>query len=188
MSHGFELNPATGPAIPDNLALASVSGLLNRLNSALLTLSMFALVLTSLILTYSVVSRYFFNVPTDWQDEASVFMLVGATFCCTAYVQSYRGHIGIEALATLLPPAVNRVRLFIVDLLSLAFCTFFAWKSWTLWHEAFVEGQTTSSTFAPPLWIPYGFMAFGITLLALQLLLQTVAHLSNHAGNPRSAP
>ena len=44
------------------------------------------------------VVRYFFKTPTDWQDEASVFMLVGATFFCTAYVQSYRGHIGIEAL------------------------------------------------------------------------------------------
>jgi hypothetical protein len=69
---------------------------------------MAALVLTALVLTYSVVSRYFFKAPTDWQDEASVFMLVGVTFFCTAYVQSYRGHIGIEALASLLPPAVNR--------------------------------------------------------------------------------
>jgi len=179
MSHGFELKAAPGPAVPDNAALASASGLLNRLNKALLTLSMCALVVTALILTYSVVSRYFFNAPTDWQDEASVFMLVGATFFCAAYVQSYRGHIGIEALAELLPPRVNAARLFIVDLLSTLFCAFFAWKSWTLWHEAFVEGQTTTSTFAPPLWIPYGMMALGMTLLALQLLLQTAARLSD---------
>jgi TRAP-type C4-dicarboxylate transport system permease small subunit len=140
---------------------------------------MCALVVTALILTYSVVSRYFFGAPTDWQDEASVFMLVGATFFCAAYVQSYRGHIGIEALAELLPPRVNAVRLFFVDFLSMLFCAFFAWKSWTLWHEAYVDGQTTTSTFAPPLWIPYGMMAFGMTLLALQLLLQTAARMSD---------
>ncbi|MES2257552.1 MAG: TRAP transporter small permease [Pseudomonadota bacterium] len=184
MSHGFELSPPKGPAVPDNAALASASGWLNRLNSALLALSMCALVLTALILTYSVVSRYFFNVPTDWQDEASVFMLVGVTFSCAAYVQSYRGHIGIEALATLLPPRVNAVRLFFVDLVSCLFCAFFSWKSWTLWHEAFRDGQTTTSTFAPPLWIPYAMMAFGMTLLTVQLLLQTVAR----ATNKRSAP
>jgi TRAP-type C4-dicarboxylate transport system permease small subunit len=182
MSHGFEMEPAKGPAIPDHRAVAGFSALLDTFNRWLMTLSMFALVLTALVLTYSVVSRYFFRAPTDWQDEASVFMLVGVTFFCTAYVQSYRGHIGIEALSSLLPPRVNAVRMFLVDVFSFLFCLFFAWKSWTLWHEAFVEGQTTSSTFAPPLWIPYGMMAFGMSLLTVQLLLQVVARATNKRG------
>jgi TRAP-type C4-dicarboxylate transport system permease small subunit len=140
---------------------------------------MLAMVLTALVLTYSVISRYFFHAPTDWQDEASIFMLVGVTFFCCAYVQSFRGHIGIEALAAILPPKVNAVRLFIVDLLSFLFCAFFSWKSWTLWHEAWVDGQTTTSTFAPPLWIPYSMMAAGMTLLTLQILLQVVARITD---------
>lgn len=106
-------------------------------------------------------------------------MLVGVTFFCAAFVQSQRGHIGIEALAPLLPARVNAIRLFLVDLISCLFCAFFAWKSWTLWHEAWVDGQTTSSTFAPPLWIPYAMMALGMTLLTLQLLLQTLVRLTN---------
>ena len=186
MSHGFELNAPQGPAVPDNVVLAGASGLLNKLNKALLAVSMGALMLTALILTYSVVSRYFFNAPTDWQDEASVFMLVGVTFSCSAYVQSFRGHIGIEALAGLLPARVNAVRLFVVDLLSMLFCAFFSWKSWTLWHEAYVDGQTTTSTFAPPLWVPYGMMALGMTLLTLQLLLQTAARLSDRPNATRN--
>lgn len=184
MSHGFEMEPAKGPAIPDQKGVAGISLLLDKLNHGLMTISMCALVLTACILTYSVVSRYFFNVPTDWQDEASVFMLVGVTFFCTAYVQSYRGHIGIEALASLLPPAVNAFRLFLVDVISCLFCLFFSWKSWTLWHEAFVEGQTTTSTFAPPLWIPYGFMALGISLLTLQIAVQVLARVTNKQRTP----
>ena len=179
MSHGFDLEPAKGPAVPDNRALAGLSLLLDRFNALLLKASMCALVLTALILTYSVVSRYFFKVPTDWQDEASVFMLVGVTFFCTAYVQSHRGHIGIEALASILPARVNAVRLFFVDLVSFLFCAFFSWKSWALFHEAWVDGQTTSSTFAPPLWIPYAMMALGMSILTLQILVQVATHLSN---------
>lgn len=179
MSHGFELEPARGPAPPDNAIVAAAMAALDRLNRGLMMVSMIALVLTAFVLTYSVVSRYFFHAPTDWQDEASVFMLVGVTFFCTAFVQSHRGHIGIEAIASLLPRGVNAARLLLVDVLSAAFCSFFAWKSWTLFHEAWVDGQTTSSTFAPPLWIPYSMMAAGMTLLALQIVLQTAARLTN---------
>ena len=179
MSHGFELEPAKGPAIPDLPALAGFSLMLDRFNNLLLKLSMAAMILTALILTYSVVVRYFLKTPTDWQDEASVFMLVGVTFFCTAYVQSYRGHIGIEALSSMLSPKVNAVRLFIVDLVSFVFCAFFSWKSWTLWHEAWVDGMTTSSTFAPPLWIPYAMMAFGMSILTLQILVQVLTHITN---------
>jgi len=179
VSHGFELNPAKGPAIPTAPGLGMVCAFVNKLNGWLVKLSMFAMILTSLVLTYSVVSRYFFHAPTDWQDEASIFMLVGVTFFCCAYVQSFRGHIGIEALAAILPPKVNAVRMFFVDLLSFLFCAFFSWKSWTLWHEAWADGQTTTSTFAPPLWIPYSMMAAGMTLLTLQILLQVLARLTD---------
>ena len=173
------MSKGTAPAAALNWA----SALLDKLNRALLRAAMLAMLLTALVLTWSVVSRYFFQSPTDWQDEASVFMLVGVTFFCSAWVQSQRGHIGIEALASLLPRRVNTVRLFMVDLVSGLFCAFFSWKSWTLFYEAWTEGQTTSSTFAPPLWIPYSMMAAGMTLLTLQIALQTLAHLAT----PRAA-
>ncbi|MEP6942452.1 MAG: TRAP transporter small permease [Betaproteobacteria bacterium] len=149
---------------------------LYHVNRAMLALGMIALVAASFILTYSVVSRYLFKAATDWQDEAAVFCIVGTVFLCGAFVQSGRGHVGIEAIAGLLPAWMNRVRMIAVDLLSFLFCAFFAWKSWTLWHEAWVDKMTTSSTWAPPLAIPYGLMSFGMTLLALQLLLQLVSH------------
>jgi TRAP-type C4-dicarboxylate transport system permease small subunit len=164
---------AIDPATPRWLQpLARALRLVNR---AVTGLGMVALLAASVVLTYSVVSRYFLKASTDWQDEAAVFCLVGATFMCGAFVQSLRGHIGIDAVASLLPPGANRVRMCLVDLMSFAFCSFFAWKSWTLLHEAWVDGQTTSSSWAPPLWIPYGLMAAGMSLLSLQLLVQSIA-------------
>lgn len=176
MSHGFELEGAVkAPEIPVSGLLAAIDRVLQWVHTAIMFLSSGALLAASLILCSSVFLRYFLKVPTDWQDEMSVFLLVGATFMCAGYVQSQRGHIGIEALAGILPPLVNRLRLVFCDLVSFAFCAFFSWKSMLMLHEAWVDGQTTSSAWAPPLWIPYGFMTTGMILLSLQILLQLVA-------------
>jgi TRAP-type C4-dicarboxylate transport system permease small subunit len=169
------IDPATPRVL---LPLARALALVNR---GMVAFGMLALIAASLVLTSSVVSRHFLKASTDWQDEAAVFCLVGATFLCGAFVQSIRGHIGIEAIASALPASFNRVRQVLVDLLCVAFCTFFAWKSWTLLHEAWVDGQTTSSSWAPPLWIPYLLMSAGMTLLSLQLLVQLAASLNRWA-------
>lgn len=179
MSHGYEIE---GKEVPPAPPVAGILGFLlklqSRLNSAVMVLSMIAILAACFILTGSVFLRYYFKIPTDWQDEMSVFLLVGAMFMCGAYVQSQRGHIGIEALAGFFSPAANRYRLLFCDIASFAFCAFFTWKTWSMLHEAVIEGQTTSSSWAPPLWIPYGLMTVGMTLLTLQILLQIITSLS----------
>ena len=156
-------------------ALLPLARALAAINRVMVAIGMLALLVASIVLTSSVVTRYFFKASTDWQDETAVFLLVGATFLAGAFVQSLRGHIGIEAVSTLLSKKANALRSVFVDLLSLAFCALFAWKSWTLLHEAWVDKQTTSSTWGPPLWIPYSLMAVGMTLLTLQLAILVVA-------------
>ncbi|WP_414648797.1 TRAP transporter small permease [Collimonas sp.] len=176
-SHGLELEENKALTLPSaGGVLGWVARSLAHINRAILGVSMLALLAAGAILTTSVFLRYFLHLPTDWQDEAAVFLLVGATFLCGAYVQQQRGHVGIESLAGLLPPWANRLRQMFCDAASCLFCSFFAWKSWLLFSEAWLEGQTTSSAWAPPLWIPYGMMAAGMTLLVLQLLLQTCVH------------
>ena len=164
------------PPAPRAGAFGALQRALFVVNRLVTIAGMAALLVASLVLTYSVFSRYLFKAATDWQDEVAVFCIVGAVFMAGAWVQAQRGHIGIEAVSSLLSARAERVRVLVVDLMSLAFCAFFAWKSWTLFHEAWRDNMTTSSTFSPPLTIPYGLMAGGMTLLVLQLLLQAIGH------------
>ncbi len=150
-------------------------------NSIIVVFAAVALIAACVILSYSVLGRALFHSPNYWQDEAAVFLLVGATFMTSAYVQGQRGHIGIEAFVGLLSPTVNRIRLWLVDVASFLFCAFFTWKSWTLAHEAWVDGQVSNSMWSPPLAIPYGLMASGMTLLCMQILLQIAIPLSGAA-------
>jgi len=156
-------------------ALATVHRMLRGVNRLVMVPCMLAVVAAAAILSYSVAARYFFKIPTEWQDETAVFLLIGATFISGAFVQSHRGHVGVEAIAEWLSPRANAWRLLVVDVISAAFCAFFSWKSWTLFIEALHEGHTSNSTWGPPLWIPYLLMACGMTLLAIQLALEFVA-------------
>jgi TRAP-type C4-dicarboxylate transport system permease small subunit len=166
------------PAVTGHPLVVAGARALAVLNSIIAVLAAIALVAASAILSYSVLGRALFHSANYWQDEAAVFLLVGATFMTAAYVQGQRGHIGIEAFVGLLSPLANRIRLWLVDLASFLFCAFFTWKSWTLAHEAWVDGQVSNSMWSPPLAIPYGLMAAGMTLLCLQILLQLVIPLT----------
>jgi TRAP-type C4-dicarboxylate transport system permease small subunit len=168
-------------AASDTGLVAALERALALCNNVIVVFAAIALIAACAILSDSVLGRALFHSPNYWQDEAAVFLLVGATFMTSAYVQGQRGHIGIEAFVGLLSPTVNRVRLWLVDVASLLFCAFFAWKSWTLAHEAWVDGQVSNSMWSPPLAIPYGLMACGMTLLCVQILLQIIVPLAGAA-------
>ncbi|MEE7490159.1 TRAP transporter small permease [Methylobacterium oryzae CBMB20] len=189
MSHGFDAATAAPEARgAEEPRLPGLLGAFDRgmrlLNRVILAAGGLCLVAACLVLTHSVVVRYLLKEPTEWQDEMAVFLIIGATFLSAAGVQAKRGHVAIEALTGLLPPAANRVRLLLADTISLAFCLFFAWKSWSLDHEAWVDGQVSQSTWGPPLWIPYTLMSVGMSLLCLQFVLQIAEAL---AYGPRAA-
>ena len=175
-----------GPAADQPEAASTVAGYtpvavleraLSICNNIIVVFAAIALIAACVVLSYSVIGRAVFHMANYWQDEAAVFLLVGATFMTSAYVQSQRGHVSIEAFVGLLSPRANRIRLWLVDVASFAFCTFFAWKSWTLAHEAYVDGQVSNSMWSPPLAIPYVLMALGVTLLCVQILLQIITPL-----------
>ena len=104
MVHGLDsVETATLAAIPADAA-SLADRILGRVNQLIVLLSSIALVVAAFVLTYSVASRYFFHFSTDWQDELSVFLIVGAVFMSAAAIQARRGHVGIEAIVGLLSP------------------------------------------------------------------------------------
>ena len=151
-----------------------LEGFLSAINRLLIVAGSVGLMVAALILSYSVVARGLWGAATEWQDEAALFCLVGAIFLCVAYVQEKRGHVGIQAFELMLGTGPRRLLQRCTDLASMLFFAFFTTKCWDLLHDAWVDGQVTNSTWAPPLWIPYVLMFAGMVLLTLQLLVQVL--------------
>src|SRR5947209_19147394 len=110
MANGFDDVEPDSLAAPITDAASAADRLLAHINDAIVLLSSIALVIAAFVLTYSVASRYFFHFSTDWQDELSVFLIVGAVFMSSAAIQARRGHVGIDAVVVLRSPLANRLR------------------------------------------------------------------------------
>jgi TRAP-type C4-dicarboxylate transport system permease small subunit len=155
-------------------------------------LSGITIVVASIVVCYGVLMRYYFHSSIGWMLEMSIFLLVIATFMSAGYTQLLRGHVTIEVLEHILSSRANKWRYLVGDILSLAFCAFLAWNAWEFFHEAYVDGRVTNSTWGPKLWIPYSFMFIGTSALSLQLLVQIVDTLiawkRNGVHQPVTAP
>ncbi len=131
-----------------------------------------------LVVCQMVVIRYFLNESTIWQTEFVTFSLVGATFIGCPYVLKLKGHVNVDLLPTYLGQRGRFILAIIANLLGLLFCLLLTWKGYELFHEALVNGWTTDTIWALPLWIPYLPLPLGIGLMSLQYLADILALIS----------
>lgn len=129
---------------------------------------------SALVLTGEVLARYFLGSPSDWALELCILMLIASTFLAAAYTLAARAHVNINIVDAALPAGLNRWRLLFADAGAAGLCGFVAVNAWRFAALAWREGWVSNSTWGQKLWIPFSLIALGMTLLALQYLVQIV--------------
>ena len=135
-----------------------------------------ALIAACAILSYSVLSRSLFHSANYWQDEAAVFLLVGATFMTSAYrsrpARPYR-HRSVRRTAVAAsqsdPALAGRCR----ELCCSAHSSPGNPGRWRMKHGSTARFQTRCGRRRSR--FPMCLMALGMTLLCVQILLQIVS-------------
>ena len=125
--------------------------------------------------------RYFLNGSTIWQTEAVIYLMVGATLLGLPYVQKLKGHVNVDLVPMLLPPAGRTLLLIVSFLAAIAILSVMTYHGAELVHISFSRGWVSETVWGPPLWIPYLAMPLGFGLFALQLLADLLDTLSTPA-------
>lgn len=66
------------------------------------------IVLNGLFSSYEVIMRYFFNAPTVWVLEITIYLVIASTFFALAYALLQKAHVKVDFITNYLTPRTKR--------------------------------------------------------------------------------
>lgn len=156
--------------------------------SRVLDVSQFVCALTILgmgvTVTYEIVARYFFDAPTTWAQEISVYFLLALALLGLAPTLAADEHIRIDLVTRKLPLAAQRW-LRICALAAIAiYAGIAAVGGWGMVQQSLRFGRKSLTLLEVPVWIPQTLLPIGMALLALTAVVG-IAALLWHTADAR---
>jgi len=125
-----------------------------------------------LSITYEVVMRHFFTMPTIWVDEVSRIGQVWATYLAAAYALKNRQMIVVElAFRSAASPMRKTTEIFAL-LVILGFCLVAIRFGFSEWLGKTLKGSHTDTLLGIPKWLTLSSVWIGFSLLALQAMVE----------------
>ena len=147
--------------------MTSFARAVNRLSDICAVIAAILLASSVLVVCYMIVNRTL-GYSSYWELEASIYLMVGATFLASPYTLRTGGHVAVDLVPDLLPGALRRGFLFVLKVIGLLVCVYLAWEGLRLTHEAFVADERSISMWRPVRWPMFAMMPIGMGLTALQ--------------------
>lgn len=129
------------------------------------------ILLMGLILFYEVIMRYFFNAPTIWTQEISVYLFMWCMFGGAAYALQRGKHVNIDLLTMRMSEKKQSLLKVLTSLIGVAFCSEVAIQGWGMIVSAVKYQKHSPTPLQIPLWIPQSALFFGFSILALQFVV-----------------
>lgn len=159
-----------------NPVLAAIAGLSTLCGAIAAAMIVIAVAITCQMIFV----RFVLNESTVWQTEVVVYLMIGATMMGLPYVQVLRGHVNVDLLPMMLPPAPRFALAVLTLAAAIAIIGVMAYHSIDMWYEAWHRGWTSESVWGVKLWIPYLALPIGFGLYLLQLIADLVALLAGY--------
>lgn len=107
-----------------------------------------SLVLISVVIPYSVYTRYVLNRAASWPEPAAILLTLVLTFFGAAVCYRDGMHMRVQFFTSLMPPLLQRLCGFVAEGLSAAVCVFMIVWGYGLceatWHDVVAEFPSVS--------------------------------------------
>jgi TRAP-type C4-dicarboxylate transport system permease small subunit len=136
------------------------------------------ILLVSFMVSYEVFMRGFFNAPTEWSIEISVYLVMASGFLGLAPALAGNNHISVDLLTSKLSLTVNKGLRTFTAIVGLIFCLILTIASADMVLVSYEMGSLSTSTLRIPLYIPQSAIPIGAALIVLEFLRQIFADFS----------
>jgi TRAP-type mannitol/chloroaromatic compound transport system permease small subunit len=124
--------------------------------------------LVAVAIMYEIIKRYFFNEPTIWAAETTVFACCLVYLLGAAWTMVLDGHVRIDLLYASLTPRKRAILDSCTFIFFLGYILAMLWATWTYALESVDVMETTMSPWDPPIWPMKLAMVVGFSLVLLQ--------------------
>ncbi|MDR1874284.1 MAG: TRAP transporter small permease [Synergistaceae bacterium] len=121
-----------------------------------------------LVLFYEVVCRYFFDSPTIWAQETSVYIFMWTMLAGSAYTLMQGKHVRIDLIFERLSRRAQCLLDVLTSSVGVAFSAVVAWQAWDMMAASFKFGKVSATLLRVPVWIPQCSLLLGFVLLTFQ--------------------
>lgn len=140
----------------------------NGLSSFMGYLCGMGILVMGIILFYEVIRRYFFNAPTIWTQEISVYIFMWCMFGGSAYALQKGKHVNIDLLTVRLSEKKQSLMKILTSIAGVLFCSEVSFQAWEMVQKTIKYQKHSPTPLQVPMWIPQTALLVGFVLLTLQ--------------------
>lgn len=140
----------------------------------------FLIVIATLQICFELVMRYFFNAPTTWGLELTVYLCGIVYLMSGAYAERYGAHIRVDVFYSNWPPRIRAYfDLLVADMFLFFFSGVLLWFGILWFWEAVAQSLTSGTIWDPVIW-PMRLMivwgAFSLFISGIPKFLRDLAY------------
>lgn len=140
------------------------------------------------VMLFAIISRYVFDSPSDWAMELAL-MAFGPYFLLAGpHLLHERGHVNLDLVQNAVSPRTRRILDLVNYPVIIAFAAILLLYAVPFALRSFNYGETSYSSWNPPVWPIKAFVPVALALLGLQALVEWLRLIFGATPDARSAP
>ncbi|WP_165223189.1 TRAP transporter small permease subunit [Affinirhizobium pseudoryzae] len=126
------------------------------------------------VMLFAVISRYVFNSPSSWAMETATLIFGPYFLLAGPHLLHERGHVSLDLVQHAAGPRVRRLLELLNYPIIIAFCVILLLYAIPFALQAWQYGETSYSSWNPPIWPVKLFIPLSLVLLGLQAAVEWI--------------